>query len=90
MQALLCKKTCKDKKTDYNSNQQRGNNMRKNDVLKILKPSEIAKIIERDPSQVTRMPHNVPQQYRKVLLQKCEQRAGVVSRALERIKEIMK
>lgn len=64
---------------------QYGGLMKKRDVLYILTKAEIAKIIERNASQVTRMPTKVPERHRQAILNACVDKARQVNIALKRL-----
>lgn len=59
--------------------------MLKKHVLHILSSADIAKVIGKHRSQVTRFTKEIPEQYRSVVLAECKKRAKKINRALEQI-----
>jgi len=60
--------------------------MRKKDVLKILTTSEAAEVINKHPAQVTRMPKQVPIEYKKTLISACAKKIKRLSQILDRMR----
>lgn len=61
--------------------------MLKKTVLKIISGKEFARVIKKDPSQVTRMPNKVPAEYHSKLRTACRNKLAKYQEALN---EVMK
>ena len=59
--------------------------MKKKYVLQILRKIDAAEAIKKDPSYITRMPEEIPEKYRKDLLDECKRRYRQVKGALEKL-----
>lgn len=64
--------------------------MLKKDLLAIFTGAEIAKIIQRHQAQVTRMPKEVPPEYRKTLIIAARRKIRKGNTALKRLEEQLK